>query len=70
MQKEELERGVTELRSLLESANEQHGVLERSKEQAIKLMEKELLQKEEQIKEMKEELEKVNVVLEANANKG
>lgn len=67
---EELERGVVELRSLLKEASEQYGALERGKAQQAKDFDEELQKREGLIADLRDELEKVNLLLEANAKKG
>ncbi|KAF2365896.1 Nucleoprotein TPR/MLP1 [Trinorchestia longiramus] len=66
---EELERGVLELRSLLKEASEQYGALERAKEQQAKDADTQLQKREELIADLRDELDKVNMLLEANAKK-
>ena len=69
-QNQELERGVSELRGLLEDASQQYGGLERAKEQQAREAEDMLQKKEEAIKDLKDQLDKVNLLLQANAKKG
>ena len=70
VQKDELERGVSELRSLLDNASQQYGALERAKEKAAKEAQQDLENKEQEIGDLKNELKKINAALEANLKKG
>ncbi|XP_018026947.1 nucleoprotein TPR isoform X2 [Hyalella azteca] len=66
---DELERGVLELRSLLKEASEQYGALERAKESQAQEADAQLQKREEIIADLRDELDKVNMLLEANAKK-
>ncbi|XP_042237084.1 nucleoprotein TPR-like isoform X2 [Homarus americanus] len=66
----ELENGVEELRKLLQEASDQYGALESTKNKADEEHEQALRQSNLLVKDLKEELEKVNMLLEANAKKG
>ncbi|KAK7072171.1 hypothetical protein SK128_026556, partial [Halocaridina rubra] len=65
----ELEKAIEELRHLLQEANEQYGLLERTKEKAEEDHAAELQQSKLLVKELKDELDKVNVLLNANSRK-
>ena len=67
---EEYEKIVPELRTLIEEAFQQYGALERSKEQQAKEFDAECEKKEEVVAGLKEELGKVNMLLEANTKSG
>lgn len=70
MQCSELERGVSELRSLLQDASQQYGALEQAKEQQAKDAMEEIEKREDLIRDLRDELDKINLLLEANAKRG
>lgn len=65
-----LEKGVEDLHKLLQEASEQYGALERAKTKAEEENTEALQQSNALVKELKEELDKVNMLLEASAKKG
>ncbi|XP_071529693.1 uncharacterized protein [Panulirus ornatus] len=65
----ELEDAVEELRKLLQQASEQYGGLERAKAKADEEHAEALKQSNLLVKDLKEELDKVNMLLEASAKK-
>lgn len=65
-----LEKGVEELHKLLQEASEQYGALERAKAKTDEENAEALQQSNTLVKELKEELDKVNTLLEANAKRG
>lgn len=65
-----LEKGVEELHKLLQEASEQYGALERAKAKSDEENVEALQQSNTLVKELKEELDKVNTLLEANAKRG
>lgn len=65
-----LEKGVEELHKLLQEASEQYGALERAKAKADEENAEALQQSNTLVKELKEELDKVNTLLEASAKRG
>ncbi|XP_045130805.1 nucleoprotein TPR-like [Portunus trituberculatus] len=64
-----LEKGVEDLHKLLQEASEQYGALERAKAKADEENAESLQQSNALVKELKEELDKVNMLLEASAKK-
>ncbi|XP_063612017.1 nucleoprotein TPR-like, partial [Penaeus indicus] len=65
----ELEKAVEELRKLLQEASEQYGCLERAKKAAEEESAAALQQSNLLVKELKEELDKVNLLMEASSKK-
>lgn len=65
-----MENAVEELRKLLQEASEQYGALERAKAKADEEHAEALKQSNLLVKDLKEELDKVNMLLEASAKKG
>ena len=66
----ELERGVSELRGMLLEATGKVSTLEASKQRQQQQMLDELDQREVLLEELREELAKVNTLLDASANTG
>lgn len=65
-----MEKAVEELRKLLQEASEQYGCLERAKKAAEEESAEALQQSNLLGKELKEELDKVNLLMEASSKKG
>lgn len=61
---------MEELRKLLQEASEQYGCLERAKKAAEEESAEALQQSNLLVKELKEELDKVNLLMEASSKKG
>lgn len=61
---------MEELRKLLQEASEQYGCLERAKKKAEEESAEALQQSNLLVKELKEELDKVNLLMEAGSKKG
>lgn len=66
---EELERAVEELRKLLNEASAEYGALERAKAKADEENAESLLQSTTLVKELKDELDNVNQLLQASAKR-